>query len=147
MGALLSATLLLDSSAWVRIVNDVVPNSRALEVAEDFAMGRLAVCLPFLLETGFSAPNKEDFALVVEDLAALPSFAIDTEVERRALVAQAQLSRIGHHRIPPIDVILAAVADRHEIGVLHYDKEFDLLLEKTGLDFDSQWLMPRGSIP
>ena len=146
MGTLLSAPLLLDSSAWVRIANDVVPDSRAMEVVEDFAMGRLAVCLPFLLETGFSASNKEDFALVLEDLAALPTFPIDGEVERRALVAQAQLSRVGHHRIPPADVIVAAIADRHEIGVLHYDKDFDVLLEKTGLDFASVWLMPPGSL-
>lgn len=117
-----------------------------MEVAEDFARGRLAVCLPFLLETGFSAQNNEEYMFVLDDLAVLPTFAIDAEVERRALVAQVQLARIGHHRVPPSDVIVAAIADRHEIGVLHYDKDFDVLLEKTGLDFDSTWLMPRGSI-
>lgn len=117
-----------------------------MEVAEDFAMGRLAVCLPFLLETGFSARNNEDYVFVLDDLAALPAFAIDPEVERRALVAQAQLARIGHHRIPISDVVIAAIADCHGLGVLHYDKDFDLILEKTGLDFDSEWLMPRGTL-
>lgn len=29
---------------------------------------------------------------------------------------------------------------------LYYDKDFGLLLEKTDLDFHSEWLMPRGSI-
>lgn len=146
MGALLSAMLLIDSSAWVRIGKDDLPDSRAMEIAEDFAMGRLAVCLPFLLETGFSAQKKDDYVFLHDDLAALPTFAIDTEVERRALTAQAQLARISHHRIPPSDVIIAAIADRHQIGVLHYDKDFDLLLERTGLDFHSEWLMPRGSL-
>jgi predicted nucleic acid-binding protein len=146
VGTLLSATLLLDSSAWVRILQDNMPDSRAMEVAEDLAMGRLAVCLPFLLETGFSARTNDDYVLVLEDLTILPTFAIDAEVERRAQVAQAQLARIGHHRIPPSDVIIAAIADRYEIGVLHYDKDFDLLLERTGLEFASVWLMPRGSL-
>ncbi len=125
---------------------DDLPESRAFELAEEFATERLAVCLPFLLETGFSARSKDDHAFVTEDLGALQSFAIDAEVERRALVAQAQLARIGHHRIPPTDVVIAAIADRNEIGVLHYDKDFDVLLEKTGLDFRSEWLMPRGSL-
>lgn len=143
----LSSTFLIDSSAWARMGDDHLPGSRADEIVEDLVEGRLAVCLPFLLEAGISARNGAEHADLAEDLAGLPGFAIDQEVERRAFVAQAQLSRIGHHRIPISDVIIAAIADRHEIGVLHYDKDFDLLLERTGLDFDSQWLMPRGSIP
>jgi predicted nucleic acid-binding protein len=125
---------------------DDLPASRAGELAEDFVGGRLAVCLPFLLEAGFSVRGKEDHAALVDELTALPNFPIDAEVERRAFAAQAQLARIGHHRVPPSDVILAAIADRHDAGVLHYDKDFDVLLERTGLDFHSEWLMPRGSL-
>jgi hypothetical protein len=146
MGTLLSAILLIDSSAWHRMWDDDVPDFRATELAEDFVEARLAVCLPFLLESGFSARDRPDHAELVEEFAALPTLSIDAEVERRALAAQAQLARIGHHRVPPSDVIIAAIADRHGVGVLHYDKDFDVLLEKTGLEFDSEWLMPRGSI-
>lgn len=146
MDAPLSATLLIDHSAWARMWEDDLPDSRATELAEDFVEGRLAVCLPFLLEAGYSVLNGEGHAALVDDLATLPSFSIDAEVERRALVAQAQLARVGHHRVPPTDVILAAIADRHEVGVLHYDKDFDVLLERTALDFHSEWLMPRGSL-
>jgi predicted nucleic acid-binding protein len=62
------------------------------------------------------------------------------------LDAQAQLARVGHHRIPPADLIIAGLADRHDIGVLHYDADFDVVLGKTDLEFDSEWLMPRGSL-
>lgn len=123
-----------------------VPDSREDELVDDFVEGRLAVCLPFLLEAGISARNGDEHVALAEEFAGLPSFEIDAEVELRALAAQAQLARIGHHRIPISDVIIAAIADRHEIGVLHYDKDFDLLLERTGLDFHSEWLMPRGSL-
>jgi hypothetical protein len=121
------------------------PDSLGDEIAEHLAAGRLAVCLPFVLETGYTARNGAEHTAMIEEFAALPTFSIDAEVERRAIRAQAQLARIGHHRISVSDVVIAAIADRYEIGVLHYDKDFDLLLEKTDLDFHSEWLMPRGS--
>lgn len=142
----LSATLLIDSSAWARLGADDLPGSRADEITDDFVEGRLAVCLPFLLEAGISARDGDEHAALAEDLAGLPTFAVDQEVEQRAFIAQAQLARVGHHRIPISDLIVAAIADRHEIGVLHYDKDFDVLLEKTDLEFASVWLMPRGSL-
>jgi hypothetical protein len=142
----LSATLLVDSSAWARMWRDDLLDSLEDEIAEHFAVGRLAVCLPFLLETGYTARNGDEHATMIEEFAALPTFSIDAEVEQRAVGAQAQLAQIGHHRISVSDVVIAAIADRHGIGVLHYDKDFDVLLEKTDLDFHSEWLMPRGSL-
>lgn len=41
--------------------------------------------------------------------------------------------------------VAAAIADRHGLGVLHYD-DFDLLRSKTDLDFESVWLVPRGKL-
>jgi hypothetical protein len=38
------------------------------------------------------------------------------------------------------------VANRHTLGVLRYDRGFDLIAEKTDLDFESVWLAPAGSI-
>ena len=31
-------------------------------------------------------------------------------------------------------------------GVLHYDRDYDLIAERSGLDFQSEWLAPAGSI-
>jgi hypothetical protein len=142
----LISTLLLDMSAWARLWDDTVPVSRAAEIADDFEAGRLAVCLPFLLEAGFSARDVAEHRRLSEDLADLSTFPIDEKVERRAFEVQGQLARVGHHRLSPSDVLIAALADRHGLGVLHYDADFDLLLEKTDLDFHSEWLMPRGSL-
>jgi predicted nucleic acid-binding protein len=81
-----------------------------------------------------------------EELQALPWVVIDEEVERRALDAQGRLARTGHHRISPADVIIAALADHHELGVLHYDSDFEHILERTGLRFESVWLAERGTL-
>ena len=60
--------------------------------------------------------------------------------------AQRQLARVGHHRLPPVDLLIAALADRYQLGVLHYDHDYDVLTERTDLRFDSAWLVPAGSL-
>jgi hypothetical protein len=58
---------------------------------------------------------------------------IDEEVEQRAMEAQVQLARAEHHRMAPIDLLLAALAHRHEQGILQYDREYDVLAPRTDL--------------
>ncbi len=142
----MSAELLLDNSAWARLGDAALPPQRAEEIATALEDGRVAVCLPFLLEAGYSARSAGDHAGLIDELLALPVIGIDEEIERRAVDAQRQLARAGHHRLPPVDLILAAIADRQNLGVLHYDADFDLIRAKTNLSFESVWLAPRGSV-
>jgi len=141
-----SPDLLIDNSAWARLWGDSLDPSRASKVADDFDTGRIAVCLPFLLEAGYSARAFDDHDEFYDRMVAFPYVTIDRRVERRALDAQAQLARAGHHRMPPTDLTIAALADVHGLGVLHYDGDYDLVLEKTDLEFGSEWLMPRGTL-
>lgn len=139
-------TLLLDNSAWVRLADAAVPAQRADEIADAVEAGRVAACLPFLLEAGYSARNAREHDQLLDELLALPRYHLDDASEQRALDAQAQLSRVGHHRLPPVDLLVAALADRYELGVLHYDHDYDLISEKTDLTFDSVWLATRGTL-
>jgi predicted nucleic acid-binding protein len=139
-------TLLLDNSAWVRLADAAVPAQRADEIADAVEAGRVAACLPFLLEAGYSARNAREHDQLLDELLALPRYHLDDASEQRALDAQAQLSRVGHHRLPPVDLLVAALADRYELGVLHYDHDYDLIGEKTDLTFDSVWLATRGTL-
>jgi hypothetical protein len=41
---------------------------------------------------------------------------------------------------------MAAVAESHDVGILHYDGDYDILNAKTDLDFPSVWLAPRGTL-
>lgn len=142
----MTAELLLDNSAWARLSHPSLPTWRAHEIADALEQSRLAVCLPLLLEAGYSARNARDHGELIEGLLTLPLIHIDGEVEKRAIDAQRQLARAGHHRLPPVDLILAAAADRHEVGVLHYDADYDILDAKTDLRFESVWLAPRGTL-
>jgi predicted nucleic acid-binding protein len=142
----LSPTLLIDNSAWARLQSGSVPDARASEIADRLDAGDVAICLPFILEAGYSARGFVDHDTLYDGLVAFSHLLIDKRAERRSLDAQAQLARAGHHRMPPVDLIVAGLADRYEVGILHYDADFDLVLEKTDLDFHSEWLMPRGSL-
>jgi hypothetical protein len=141
-----SAELLLDNSAWARLGDASLPLERAEEIAIALEDGRVAACLPFLLEAGYSARSAADHGELIEELLALPSIGLDEEIERRAIDAQGQLARAGHHRLPPVDLILAAIADRRGLGVLHYDADFDVLAARTDLSFESVWLAPHGTL-
>jgi len=144
--AVSSRLLLLDNSAWMRIIGPSIPKERANEIAQEFGEERFVACLPFFLEAGYSARSADGHDDLFGELESLDFLPVSVKVERRALDAQAQLARVGHHRVAPVDLMIAALAHCHEVGVLHYDSDYDVILEKTDLDFDSQWLMPPGSL-
>ncbi|MGD0455426.1 MAG: PIN domain-containing protein [Solirubrobacteraceae bacterium] len=137
---------LLDNSAWARLLGGAVCADRAKAIAEWMERGELAVCLPFLLEAGYSARSAADRKALMDRFAELPRITIDADVERVALQAQRELAEIGHHRLAPTDVLIAACAHKAEAGVLHYDSDYDLLVEHTSLVFESEWLAPPGAL-
>jgi predicted nucleic acid-binding protein len=138
--------LLLDNSAWSQLGQDHVADERIQEVSEWMARREIGVCMPFLLEAGYSAQSAADHREMMAKFDELPRIAIDAEVERLAMRAQRELAEIGHHRLAPMDVVIAACAHRAEAGVLHYDGDYDVLAERTTLEFESVWLSPPGSL-
>lgn len=138
--------LLLDNSAWSRIVAGVLDDQRAEEIAGWIEQRQLATCLPFLLEAGYSARSAADHQALTSELDLLPRIQITREAEDRALQAQRELASIGHHRLAPIDILIAACAHEAGTGVLHYDGDYDILESRTCLEFQSEWLAPAGSL-
>lgn len=139
--------LLLDNSAWARLDLASLAQERRAEIAGLIEAGEIAVCTPFLLETGWSARSGADHERLLADLLSLPRLRIDAGVEDAALDAQRELARRGHQRsASPSDLLIAACAHVNEAGVLHYDRDYDVLSELTGLVFDSQWLAAAGSL-
>jgi predicted nucleic acid-binding protein len=138
--------LLLDNSAWARLLQAAVPKDRAKAIAASMEQGEIAVCLPFLLEAGYSARSGSDRRALMARFDELPRIAIDGEIECLALQAQRELADVGHHRLAPMDVMIAACAHRAEAGVLHYDSDYDVLAAHTSLVFESSWLSPPGTL-
>ena len=139
--------ILLDNSAWARLPSPLLSDARRDEIAELIERGELAVCAPFLLEAGWSARGAAHDAELLADLLRLPRITIDSQVEDAALAAQSDLARRGHHRTAsPSDLLIAACAHAYGSGVLHYDHDYDVLLELTALDYESRWLAPAGAL-
>ena len=132
--------LLLDNSAWSRLLAGKVSRKRAEQVIEWMEERRLGICLPFLLEAGYSARSGADRREMMNRLQLLPRVHIEEEIERAALEAQRELAEVGHHRLPPTDLVIAACAHRIGGGVVHWDRDYDLIAERTSLSFESVWL-------
>jgi predicted nucleic acid-binding protein len=138
--------LLLDNSAWSLLLAGAVPDARLNAVVKMLDSEEIATCLPFLLEAGYSAQSAVDHEQSIDRLGTLPSVAIDADVEAAARKAQRELARVGHHRLSPIDVMIAACAHEAGVGVLHYDRDYDRIAELTSLRFESVWVAPAGSL-
>ncbi len=95
------------------------------------------------LELLYSARNVEDYETRRNDLGALPWLRLSEAVAARALDIQHQLAGIGQHRRPIPDLLVAATALEHDATVLHYDHDFDLIAESTGLS--ARWIIPPGT--
>ena len=138
--------LLLDNSAWARLGSERLASKRLQEIAAWMSEGKLVTCLPFLLEAGYSARSGGERTEMMSNLARLPRVKIDKEIEESALQAQQQLAAVGHHRLPPADIVIAACADAAGSGVLHYDGDYDVIAQRTDLAFHSEWLARPGSL-
>jgi predicted nucleic acid-binding protein len=141
------ALALLDTSVWARMRDGRLAGRVAERILTRLERGELASTEPLLLEMRYSARDGGEFALLAEELGALPLLELDHAAIDGALQAQAQLAanRRISHRVKPVDLLVAAVADRHGAGVLHYDGDYDLIAKHTDLRFDSVWAAKRGS--
>lgn len=55
-----------------------------------------------------------------------------------------RLAERGRHRIALPDLLIAAVAERTELVVLHYDDDFDRIAAVTGQR--TEWVVSRGTL-
>jgi predicted nucleic acid-binding protein len=64
----------------------------------------------------------------------------------RGLQLMEELARLGLHRAVGLpDLLIAALALRVRLTVLHYDADYDLVAAVTGQA--TEWVVPRGSVP
>ena len=136
------ARYLIDKSALARMSLEPVRQRIApiLEAAE------AATCAIIDLEMLYSARNREDY----EDIRRRRSLAyhfvpMSEAVLQRALTVQAELARIGHHRVAIPDLLIAAAAESASLTVLHYDRDYEVIARVTRQPVE--WVVARGSVP
>lgn len=96
------------------------------------------------LEVLYSVRSAEEHRRVRVELRGLERLATPDEVWDRAVDVHSALAERGLHRAVAIpDLIVAAVAERHSISVLHYDLDFDVIAEVTQQPVE--WVVPPGT--
>lgn len=108
--------------------------------------GTIAVCDQVAMEVLWSARDGADFRATEAALLACPWFGIeprDWDEARRVFRELAGRGPLHHRQVKIPDLLIAAVASRNGITVVHYDGDFDIIANVTGQT--TRWAAPRGS--
>ena len=89
--------------------------------------GELCLCAVTRIELRYSARSPQGFAGLDQDLALLRDLRMDAETFATAVAAHRELGRVGRHRLPLPDLLIAACAHQRGADVLHVDRHFDTL--------------------
>jgi predicted nucleic acid-binding protein len=121
---------LIDKSALVRLGRS--PNPAAW--ADRIERGLVRITTVTLLEIGHSARDPQDLRVGLREppVASMPVEYATPAAEDRAVEVLALLADRGHHRAPSVpDLLIAAIAERAGLVVLHQDRDFDLIARIT----------------
>jgi predicted nucleic acid-binding protein len=137
------ARYLADTSALARLRHRPV----AAVLGPMIEAGLVATCGVIEFELGWATRSGKEFGQLRADRDVgyewLPTNDQDW---RRALDVQSALWRGGQVRAVGFpDLLVAAVAERERITVIHYDSDYELIAQVTGQPVT--WVVPRGVVP
>lgn len=134
------ATYLVDKSALARLAHAEV----ATVLLRLVKAGLTATTGMVTLEMLYSARNLAEHDRIRAGLEAHEWLFTNDEDSSRAIELQRHLTGQGKHRTVPLpDLLIASVAERHGVTLLHYDADFDLISALTGQP--TQWIVPQGT--
>ena len=139
----LSARFIADKSALARMRHAAVAN-----VLEPLILaGEIGTCGIVEIEVLYSAISASDLRTTRSQRAtAFPRFRTTEADFEAAIDLMVALADGGRHRAAGVaDLLIAAVAIRHDITVYHYDADFDQIAAVSPLR--SAWVAPKGSLP
>ena len=131
-----------DTSVWARSAKP--PLAWFLPAVEN---GQIAVCDMVAMEILYSARDAEDYVQTEGDLGACPWYDVEPADWAEARSVWRELAKRGplHHRqVKHQDLLIAAVAARHSLTVVHYDSDYDIIASVTMQP--TRWAAPRGSL-
>ncbi|MBV8528016.1 MAG: PIN domain nuclease [Candidatus Dormibacteraeota bacterium] len=138
----MTARYLADKSALSRISHPEVASWLEARLLE----GDVARCSIIDLEVLFSARSHRDLIEIRDERTAGFPLVETTQADfERAQSVMEALARTGKHRAVGIpDLLIAAVAERAGLVVVHYDADFDLIAGVTKQPM--HWVVPKGRV-
>ena len=126
--------ILIDTSAWVEYLRN--RSGRVADSVESCLSGGFATCDPIQMELLAGARDERHLMSLRRMLASgtlLPTESIDYD-QAAALYRHCRARGATIRKLT--DCLIAAVAIRHQIGLLHNDGDFDQLSRHTGLEVE-----------
>jgi predicted nucleic acid-binding protein len=117
--------VLVDTSVWIEVFRK--KNPLDLESLVDFA--EVVTCLPIVQEVLQGFRDERAYRVAREAMLALPT--VDVPVDRELFESAIALCRAARRRgltvRSSVGCLIAASALRHDLRVLHHDRDFTLL--------------------
>ena len=126
--------ILIDTSAWIEFLRDT--GSPICERVDDLLAAEIATCDVVRMEVLAGARNEQHLQQLRRLLArasTMPTEPVDYDA---AAALYRTCRQQGHTVRKLIDCLIAAVAIRGNIPVLHMDVDFDILAQHTSLQVD-----------
>ena len=123
--------ILVDTSAWIEFLRDT--GSAVCDRVDELVESDLATCAPIRMEILAGARHERhllDLRRLLARATLLPTTETDFE-DAASLYRTCRRSGTTVRRM--IDCLIAAVAIRADVAVLHADADFDLLARATEL--------------
>ena len=124
--------ILLDTSIWVAVFRKKSP----LRLEETVELEEVATCLPVIQEVLQGFRDEAAYRIAREAMLALP--IVESPMEESLFLEASNLYRSARRHGLRVrsatDCLIAACALRHNLAVLHRDRDYQLLAEISALE-------------
>lgn len=126
--------ILIDTSAWIEFLRDT--GSSVCQRVDDLLAAEIATCEVVRMEVLAGARDEQHLQQLRRLLArasSLPTESVDYDA---AAALYRTCRQRGHTVRKLIDCLIAAVAIRGDVQILHMDADFEILAQHTSLQVD-----------
>lgn len=133
--------VLVDTSVWI----EVMRKARPLHLETQVDLDDIVTCLPVVQEVLQGIDREEHFRVARDAMWALPivESPLRQEVVSDAIELYRRARRAGVTVRSTVDCLIAACAIRHDLTVLHVDRDFSQLARISHLS-ERRVTLPKG---
>jgi len=127
--------ILIDTSAWVEFLRDTA--SPICQRVDDLLAVEIGTCDVVRMEVLAGARNEQHLQQLRRLLARASTFPMESVDYDTAAALYRTCRQRGHTVRKLIDCLIAAVAIRGDVPILHMDADFDILAQHTTLKVEA----------
>ena len=123
--------ILIDTSAWVEFLRNT--GTPVCDLVDDLLAGEIAVCDPVCMEVLAGARDESHLVALRRLLARAAVIPVEPADYENAAALYRRCRRHGETVRALMDCLIASVAIRLDVPIVHHDTDFDVLARHTEL--------------